>query len=212
MVRSKHVKNYSHGGFVSYSDWVSRNTPANMGDMQEDNWLAGGARQAYNKAKREYDNTQHVTNNNTSNNNTQTNTNTIDDGPPPAEPPIQSPGLPPIDPPDGSITLPPAGNFSQDNVQTTTTANTTGTADTGTTNEGYNFGNGFMSPDEIGTPGDFGQDGVQTTNTQGTPISRSEWLNANRPAGGAAADNWDAGAGVAAYNRYLNNFNVNLFG
>ena len=196
MVRSKHVKNYSHGGFVSYSDWVSRNTPANMGDMQEDNWLAGGARQAYNKAKREYDNTQHVTNNNTSNNNTQTNTNTTDTGTTTAD-----------------TTNIGTGTTTADttNIGTgTTTVTDTGTADTGTTNEGYNFGNGFMSPDEIGTPGDFGQDGVQTTNTQGTPISRSEWLNANRPAGGAAADNWDAGAGVAAYNRYLNNFNSTI--
>ena len=187
MVQGGYVKNYSHGGFASYSDWVSRNTPANMGGMQEDNWLAGGARRAYNKAKREYDNTQHSTNNNnTSNNNTQTNTNTI--------------------------------NTNTTDAGTTTTD--TGTADTGTTYGGYNFGSGFMSPDEIGTPGVFGQDNVQATttanttgtqtqsssNTQGTPMSISDWINANRPAGGAAADNWDAGAGVAAYNRYLDNF------
>jgi hypothetical protein len=46
-----------------------------------------------------------------------------------------------------------------------TVVDTDGIDDTGTTNEGYNFGNGFMSPDEIGTPGDFGQDGVQSINT-----------------------------------------------
>ena len=64
-----------------------------------------------------------------------------------------------------------------DNVQTTTTANTTGTQT------------------------------QSSSNTQGTPISQSDWIAANRPTGDAAADNWDAGAGVAAYNSYLENFN-----
>ena len=46
-----------------------------------------------------------------------------------------------------------------------TVVDTDGIDDTGTTNEGYNFGNGFMSPDEIGTSGDIDPGGVQSINT-----------------------------------------------
>ena len=53
----------------------------------------------------------------------------------------------------------------EDDTVDDTVVDTDGIDDTGTTNEGYNFGNGFMSPDEIGTPGDIDPGGVQSINT-----------------------------------------------
>ena len=39
-----------------------------------------------------------------------------------------------------------------------------------------------------------------------TPMSASEFINANKPQGSFAEDHWLAGAGQAAYNEYLENF------
>lgn len=229
MVKSKHVKNYSHGGFVSYSDWVSRNTPANMGDRQEDDWLAGGAARAYNKAKGEYDNTQHSTSNNTSNtNNTQTNTNTTDTGTTTETTPtdLALDGLPynypnwQFDPwrslKDSSGNLYSAEQIKAKNkenaaaAEATTDAGITDTGTTTTTTDTGTAGTGTTTTDNVQTTTTANTTGTQTqssSNTQGTPIPRSEWMNANRPEGDGAAANWDAGANVVAYNRYLDNFN-----
>jgi len=187
MVQGGYVKNYSHGGFASYNDWVSRNTPANMGDMQADNWLAGGAREAYNKAKREYDNTQHSTNNNTSNNNTQTNTNTTDTGTTTDTAPtdLASDGLPynypnwQFDPyrslKDSSGNLLNSAAVNTNTINTNTTdAGTTTTTDTGTAGTGT-ADTGTTTTDNVQTTTTANTTGTQTqssSNTQGTPIPR----------------------------------------